>query len=176
MVALQERKTGGKSMPKKNSREIVSIEKAARHLAPVCLAIALQHRQTTGELQSHLKTSLKWLLRDAERYVRPRASAKAPARAKAMGIENLQDIPWRSQRLKLNDPERKIFQWEHVTQVADLADSILALQPPTLEEIETIVRTIVIAWILKDEDRNLPRGPRSDPLSVYRSAGIDLQD
>lgn len=163
-------------MPAVKQRELIPIDEAARYLAPVCLAIAEQHAHTRGALRSHLKITLKWLIRDMERYVRPRVSARALKTASDMGLGDLRQMQWRDQPRRMNDPRRKIFHWEHVTRVADIADAILALKPPTAPEIETIISGIVVAWILKTEDDLLPPGVRADPLEIYRSVGIDLID
>jgi hypothetical protein len=152
------------------------IADAARHLAPVCLAITEQHRQTFGTLKSHLKVSLKWLVRDLERYVHPKVSAAALEKAHEMGIKNLRMMQYRDQPHRMKDVGRKIFHWEHVTRVADLSDAILTMPEPTCQEIEEIIRGTVVAWILKKEDERLPPGPRANPFAIYKAAGIDLLD
>jgi hypothetical protein len=164
-------------MPRKTPTEkFIAIEDAARHLAPVCLVIAEQYKQTHGSLRSHLKITLKWLVRDLERYVRPKASSLALAKAAEMGIEHLQGMRWADQPKRMSDPGRKIFHWEHVTRVADVTDAILCLDRPSVQEVEKLLNGMIIAWILKEEDRRLPPGFRADPTAVYEAAGIILND
>jgi hypothetical protein len=155
----------------------IPIEKASPALAEVCFVIADQYWLTSSrDLRWHLRTSLKWLIRDLEQYVQPRVSRRAQAKALELGLPDLHRMVWADQRTKMKDPERSIFHWEHVTQVADMTDSILNLNPRTKSDIESILHTAMVAWILKEEDRALPRGPRSDSLNFYKDNGIVLVD
>jgi hypothetical protein len=149
-------------------RDLIPIEEAAKRLAPVCLAIAQQYPQAHGALKSHLKLSLKCLVRDAERYVRPKVSAGALKTAEEMGISDLRSMQWRDQPKRMNDPGRKIFHHEHVTRVADMADDILALPHPDLAQIERIIRGIVVAWILKLRIACFPLATETIPMPSTR--------
>lgn len=73
------------------------------------------------------------------------------------------------------DPGRKTFHFEHMTPVNHLTD--LCIEKP--EEIEKILDSCIVVWILKSEDKVLNdlgfRKKRFDPEEVYKKAKIFLK-
>jgi len=104
----------------------------------------------------------------------PRVSLGADSEARRMGI-NLRLMDWHDQ--PSFDPGRKVFHMEHVIPVVNIRKSCCSAM--SQGEVLDILRTlIVIAWILKEEDRRLTqlgfRNNRPDPSAAYRAAGIEL--
>ena len=123
---------------------------------------------------------LKLLVRHMERFiVRRRVSTKAQRRATEMGIGDLSNYAWHAQTRKMKDPGRKIFHFEHVKPCAQIRDEILALENSDIDEIESILRTSDIAWILKTEKQFLDKkhkSYRADPYECFHDSGIELLD
>jgi|SRR6516162_6820892 len=92
-----------------------------------------------------------------------------------MGIGDLSQFQWRDQPIRMRDPNRRIFHFEHTKPVHDLTKEILAIKNPDIITIEKILMRASITWITKDEDRRLKRFQRSEnPLEDYAKAGIRL--
>ena len=81
---------------------------------------------------------------------------------------------WQTQRKF--DPDRAVFHWEHVNPVACIQKACEAAESGK-EVLDALVLSRV-AWILKEEDRQLTdlgfRSKRPDPEEAYRRAGIVL--
>jgi hypothetical protein len=71
-------------------------------------------------------------------------------------------------------PWRRDFHWEHPVPLAQLVDDILEMENPTPAKVEAKLKTIVVCFILKDEDLSLPISHRPDPLRAYEDAKIEL--
>lgn len=104
----------------------------------------------------------------------PRVSLGADSEARKIGI-NLRTVDWHDQ--SSFDPGRRIFHMEHVVPVADIRKSCCSATSPE-EVLEILKKQILIAWILKEEDRRLTRlgfrSNRPDPFAAYHAAGIEL--
>jgi hypothetical protein len=105
-----------------------------------------------------------------ERFVRPGVSLAAAETGRKMGLTDLSQFAWRHQTTKMKDKKRKVFHFEHVVQVADLTDNILALPKPTKGGIAALLKSSQVAWILKAENDELPKGKRPDPVKAYKDA------
>jgi hypothetical protein len=103
-------------------------------------------------------------------------SKAAATKARRMGLRDLSQYAWRHQTTTMKDKKRKIFHFEHVVQVADLTDRIMALPKPTKSRITALLKECQVAWILKKENKELRLGKRLDPAKAYRAAGIKLVD
>lgn len=89
-----------------------------------------------------------------------------------MGLPDLRTCTWGYQVVRMKDRGRKIFHWEHVVQVSDLTNDILALSNLEANEVAKLLNTTQVAWILKDENARLPIGRRPNPAKAYAEAGI----
>jgi hypothetical protein len=73
------------------------------------------------------------------------------------------------------DPGRKIFHFEHMIPVNQLTDMCIQ----NSKEIENILNTCTVVWILKSEDRILTelgfRNNRIDPIEAYKKANIIIK-
>jgi hypothetical protein len=158
------------------SLPILPLETVLPDLGPIILAIVNKIQAKPEEpLSWYYRYILGQMIRNLERFIKPRVSVDAQAKADEMGIGDISRFQWRDQPIRMRDPDRKIFQFEHTKPVHDLIQEILCLQNPDLESIRTILSRASITWITKDEDRRLKRFRRSeDPLEDYARAGIRL--
>ncbi|MBX3198866.1 MAG: hypothetical protein KF894_12090 [Labilithrix sp.] len=103
-------------------------------------------------------------------------SNRAQRLATKMGLGDLRNYGWYQQRTKMQDPERKLFAWEHVVTVKDLTEQLLALKDPTPHRARRILRQARVAWILRSENERLNElGFRqSRPRDAYERANIKL--
>jgi hypothetical protein len=151
-----------------------SLEQAAPLIAEAIVGILRQYKASPTDVRGTLATMLGWMARDLERFVVPGVSRAAQARADELELGDLAQFHWGHQRGIMKDPTREIFHWEHVVPVSDTVKALLALEDPTPTTIVPILMRAEIAWILKIEDKRLPRKDRPDPHAAYVAAGIEL--
>jgi hypothetical protein len=150
------------------------LSEAAPQIASAILEMARQHRAASPPLKAHYFLTLKWMARDLERFVTPRVSRAAQDRANQMDIGDLSRLRWIDQPVKMRDPGRKIFHWEHIVPTSDIARRIVTMDQPNVADITSILMIAGVAWILKAENTKLPLNGRADPLLSYAEAGIEL--
>lgn len=151
-----------------------SLAQAAPMIAEAIVGLLRQYKVASADVRGTLATMLSRMARDLERYVVPGVSVAAQARADELELGDLAQFHWGHQRALMKDPTRAIFHWEHVVPVSDTVKALLALEDPTPLTIVPILMRTEIAWILKIEDKRLPRKGRPDPRAAYVAAGIDL--
>lgn len=124
--------------------------------------------------------SLERMCRFLEFLMSPRISERAAKEAKNrnLNLDHLRETKWSNQAKRLSDPQRKIFHFEHVVPNTQLANQIREVRNRPVGEIEKLLKTAEIAWILKKEDKKLSanghRSKRADPRACYEKAGIKL--
>ena len=111
-------------------------------------------------------------------------SEKAGKKFEEMGLAGkLSDYNWKDQKKKkggLNDPSRKVFHYEHIFTRGEFKKAMIKLTEKDFsrEDIRKIVNKHRVAWILKDEDRELTKlgykSYRENPAEAYKQAGIKL--
>lgn len=140
---------------------------------------ALKDPFITSRQKRYLNKAISFEIRHACDALLPdklilRVSVKASLKAQAMGVD-LRLSDWQDQ-VKF-DPGRKIFHLEHVIPVLEIRKSCY-LAASRQDVLEILKSRILIAWILKEEDRCLNRlglrSNRPDPEAAYRAAGIEL--
>lgn len=104
----------------------------------------------------------------------PEVSQAALRKAQDMGISICSET-WQSQ--SAFDAGREVFHWEHVDPISCIQDACEgAGSEQDVQEI--LKKRLRIAWILKQEDRELTRlgfrSKRPDPEEAYRAANIVL--
>ena len=118
----------------------------------------------------------RWL----EKFISPYVSRKAAEKANQLGIDlqTLRSTRWEQQTTKLQDPARNIFHFEHFVPAGDMAKKILDMNERSVPKIVEILASAEIAWILKEEDKELTklgfRKNRADPRACYDKAQILL--
>ncbi|WP_407176382.1 hypothetical protein [Bradyrhizobium sp. STM 3562] len=150
----------------------LDIADAAPVMARALLAMVQVHRAAPPEIQWNIHQAMLLMIRNLERCVQHRVSIAAAEMAAKMGIPDLHTLVWRDQPKKMRDKDREIFHWEHVVQVSDIQKEVLSEPDPDLAKIEASLKKTFLAWILKEEDKLLPRGPRIDPFRLYAEKGI----
>jgi hypothetical protein len=155
-------------------KDFLPLHEAAGRIAAAMLPIVQQHQEPTcpSALRTYYRDSLKWMVRLLETFLKPYASKAALETAQAHALEDLRRLRWKDQKRKMKDSKRLIFHWEHVVQVTDIVDSILALKKPTVGAIAEELKKAKVAWILKSENKKLLHKNR--PNDNYQTAGITL--
>lgn len=151
-----------------------NLARAAPFIAEAIVDLLRRYKTSPPDVQSTLAMMLGWMARGLESFVVPGASRAAQRLADELELGDLTRFRWRDQRGLMKDPERGVFHWEHVMPVSDTVKALLALEDPTPSTIVPILMRTEIAWILKIEDKRLPRKDRPDPRAAYVAAGIEL--
>lgn len=135
---------------------------------------------------SNCPESKKWLkhvitqgFRQIEKFITPRASVAAQKKADELDIGLLKHYVWNDQEVKMKDPDRKIFHFEHVYPVGDMFRDLMKLEELSDKNIESILVKADIAWILKSENQKLDAsGERSNrpenPWESYEKCNIPM--
>lgn len=126
-----------------------------------------------------LKYMIDRLLRMAGTYQTRTASVNAQKQADELGIGDLRKFDWGDQPVRMKDPGRKLFHFEHITPMNNIVESILESNCETA--IKSHIMKIKIAWILKEEDRLLTKGiggswKSKRPSDAYMRLNIQLID
>ena len=126
-----------------------------------------------------LKYMIDRLLRMAGTYQPRTASVNAQKQADELGIGDLRRFDWGDQPVRMKDPGRKIFHFEHTIPMNNIVESILESNCET--SIRSHIMKIKIAWILKEEDRLLTKGidgswKSKRPEDAYKRLNIQLVD
>jgi hypothetical protein len=163
---------GGEQMPFNQSESITGLAKVIKEMLS-------GYDSASPLMQDYQRTVLTYMCRKLEVFATPHVSKKAAQKAADMGINtDLRDLKWSDQPTKLKDKGRRIFHLEHIVTVSQLAQKILELRNGSIELIEKEMRLADIAWILKDEDKNLTKkgyhSKRSNPLACYEECGIEF--
>jgi hypothetical protein len=153
---------------------VMELSDALPIVAPAIADFARHHAGANDQARKYYFYCLKWMMRGLDQFAKPRVSQKAHERAQEMGLGDLHQYGWDDQHLFMKDAGRKVFHWEHATQTSDLALRVLALGEVTGERVAEALSIFTVVWILKDENRLLPRGLRIDWIETYRVAGIEL--
>jgi hypothetical protein len=152
-------------------------------LSHATLEILLKYKQSedyhdvTGKpLTRYYNSILNLMCRHLEYFVVPRVSVAAQQRAQELQVGGrLADMRWVDQRGRMKDPNRTIFQFEHIKPVGDMRSELLSLESPTVEQVEKIISQADVAWILREENDRLPRDNRgADPMQCYRDCNIEF--
>ncbi len=143
-------------------------------VAPAIADFARHYADANEQARRYYFYCMKWMMRGLDQFARPRVSRKADERANQMGVGDLHQYGWNDQSQFMRDAGRKVFHWEHATQTSDLALKVLGLEEITPEGVVAALSDLTVVWILKDENRLLPRGPRLDWNATYQAAGIEL--
>lgn len=141
---------------------------------------ALKSLQLTRNQRRRLRSSVTAEIRACggllyPEILAPEVSEAALQEAERLGIDNLCAHTWHSQ-LRF-DAGRKVFHYEHVDPIACIQKTCgeSGSEDAVLEILRSRLR---IAWILKEEDRELTRlgfrSKRPDPEGAYRAARIVL--
>lgn len=142
-------------------------------------AEALRLPALTSNQRKQLRSSIVAEIRACGRLLipevrSPEVSHAALEKARQLGVD-LYKQTWQTQ--PSFDKRRKIFHWERVDPISCIQEKCETAE--SAQEVQEILRTrLRIAWILKDEDRQLTgRGSRSNrpvPDVAYRKAEIIL--
>lgn len=118
------------------------------------------------------------LCRNMEDVASRNASKDAQARAYKLGLDDLRKYHWDDGRRFPGGRKSSRLHWEHWRPAADLRRDILALETPTSEKIQCILKTARVCWILLEENVKLNelghRINRKDPQLCYEEAQIQL--
>lgn len=68
------------------------------------------------------------------------------------------------------DDGRKVFIQEHKYPISDMIEDMLK----SPEKAGDILQQVEFGWILKEEDKLLPKNKRGDHDKIYKEAGIEL--
>lgn len=142
-------------------------------------AKALKALELTPNQRKRLRSSLTAEIRTCggllyPEILSPEVSEAALQEAERLGV-NIRAHTWHSQLFF--DKGRKVFHWEHVDPIGCIQQACEAAgsEDAILEILKTRLR---IAWILKQEDRELTklgfRSKRPDPEVAYQAAKIVL--
>ncbi len=139
------------------------------------LANYVRH-QGSKPLQAWYASLLKHLCRELEDFAPRNVSKAACDEALRNDIADLREFHWNDQHKF--DKGREVFQWEHMVPASDLFWDLVALAKDAKhtehERVAKVLRRARIAWILKDEDKGLPKNRRADPWRAYQDAKIEL--
>lgn len=153
---------------------------ADRHSVAVAL-LGLSQAYRDAQKEATRKWACKAMYdacRQLEHFVVPEVSVAAQRVADVRGAGPLHQYRWKDQtRRPLNDKAREIFHFEHVLPVSVLRDRLL--KATTLEDVERLVGYADVAWILKEEDRELRRrrfrsNRPENPWDAYRLCNIEM--
>jgi hypothetical protein len=158
------------------NREILPFAEAADQIAgPIVEMLRQYHLPDCPEpIRALFRPVLHWMAHDLENFVSPMVSIAAQERAFQMGLPDLRQFHLNDQKKRMNDPERKIFQWDHYTPVSNIVRELIEIITPTVEAVAEVLKTARVAWILKEEDAKLSHKSRKDPAADYAPGGIRL--
>jgi hypothetical protein len=126
--------------------------------------------------------NLNWACRELAHFVAPSVSLAAYEYARANHCADPRTVKWGQQGHLLNDPDRTIFQLEHLLPVSDMIGRLVALEHnPSATQILNVIDLYDVVWILGEENKELNRlGYRSkrppNPLDAYTTAGIGIYE
>ena len=113
----------------------------------------------------------------------PEVSTRAQQTASEKGLGDLRHFRWKDQPGKMKDPGRKIYHWEHVLPVSQIMLLLLegTSEDYNLDRMISLLRSVDIAWILKEENAELTRLDFSTrrpiiPWLAYKEANITMVD
>lgn len=147
-------------------------DKVVQALAPIARQLLILSEADRSPTARAAGSLLRHLLRELEDECPRNVSVRAAAEAKRRGYGDLRRYHY-DDRVKIGGTE--LFLWEHHEQVRDLLAALRNLRSPSVAEVADVLRRARVAWILREEDRLLPRGPRADSVSAYGAAGIELR-
>ena len=159
-----------------------SVLEAADVLAPAIFQLILLHNQSAGDIRPYLNRSVAWLVRELSIFFDVPTNVSLKASAKSGG-QDMRALTWKKQ--SEIDPEREIFHYEHVVEVGAITEQLL--KASSSAQVAKILKTLKIAWILKEENAALSKkdqerrkngGPKrrseAEWRETYRQAGIEL--
>lgn len=150
---------------------------AAPEIARAISGLVMPYQTAPQHMRNYLATSLRYAVRQFEMFVTPLRSVAAQAKADELGFGDLTQYRW-GQRHGLKENGLHVFHWEHAQTVGHMSRLLTSLVEPTLPQIEAVVRSAVIVWVLKSEDAELRRlgynTVRPDWRAAYACAGIQL--
>ena len=136
------------------------------------------HEAPNPKQKNWFKALLSTACRNLEDFIEPLVSKAAWQAAQERGLGDIRNVHWDHQKEKMKDPERDSFLWEHYVPVSDLVEGLCGLADPSSEDILQILRKADIAWVLKEEGKELDakhRTRRRDPAQAYSLSGIELE-
>lgn len=139
------------------------------------------HRSTANpDTRAWANSVLDHACRQLECFVVPEVSVRAAEEAAAQGLPDIRGFTWSDQVNRMRDVGREVFHWEHVLPVAEMKRRLLdPKECCTAQDVEKIIASVDIAWILKTEDAMLTangflhRRP-DDPWDAYAKSGIEI--
>lgn len=143
--------------------------------------LAAKRKATSPAAKAWGHRILNWSCRHLEDFIAPEVSVAAYQRAMADGCGDPRDIKWGAQKVKLKDPERKIYMYEHALTVSEMIRRLEALgENPADEKVLAIIKQMELVWILRSEDDALNKlGWKSrrppNPMDAYVEAKIEIQ-
>jgi hypothetical protein len=134
---------------------------------------------TDTETKRGVKALLLTLCRNMEDVAPRNASKAAQDRANELGIGDLRQLHFDHGSRFPGGRKKSLLHWEHWKPAADLRNELLALHDPTLKDVEAVLSSARVCWVLLEENARLNdlgyRTGRESPDIAYAEAKIELQ-
>lgn len=149
--------------------------------APVLKQLILLYQKACREDQEDLKIwadyALHWACRRLDAFLTRTLVSEAAAKiAQKKELGDISLYKWDDQKSMMKDPKRSIFHYEHIYPVSTLRHALEKLDPVTDEAILQLVSQIDIAWITKEECRELGahgrKGETKSHAEIMKEKGI----
>lgn len=152
-----------------------AFEEVVVALTPVAVRLLTQATTRRGSaVATSCCSLLAHLARELEDVCPRNVSRAAHQKAQELGLGDLRRFHWDD---RAKEPLRRyteVFHWEHFWPVGQLLRDLEGLARPTEQSVAAILSRTKIVWVLKVEDRRLPKSIRPNPDSAYATAGIVL--